>query len=160
MWIAFSRVLIGVHYFTDAVLGVGVDLVPLLEGLEVDAAHLETLLERAEEIKQPKRRESLLTFADQARLSKQLVTIDTDVPLDHDPADLKRSEADAAALTAVFAELESGQVRVTGMVGTPDGARVLRAQRAGPVADPEGLASRVAEELLAQGAGEIIAALR
>ncbi|MEJ2383812.1 MAG: hydroxymethylbilane synthase [Xanthomonadales bacterium] len=61
---------------------------------------------------------------------------------------------------AVFAELESGQVRVTGMVGTPDGARVLRAQRAGPMADPEGLASRVAEELLAQGAGEIIAALR
>jgi hydroxymethylbilane synthase len=59
----------------------------------------------------------------------------------------------------VFAELESGRIRVSGMVGTPDGARVLRAEHTGPAADPEGLANVVAEELLAQGAGEIIAAL-
>ena len=60
---------------------------------------------------------------------------------------------------AVFAELEAGQIRVSGMVGTPDGARVLRAEHAAPAADPEGLANVVAEELLAQGAGEIIASL-
>ncbi|MBY0354280.1 MAG: DNA polymerase I [Rickettsiales bacterium] len=41
---------------------------------------LDVLLERASEIPQPKRRESLLKFADQARLSKQLVTLDTQCP--------------------------------------------------------------------------------
>lgn len=43
---------------------------------------LETLLERAGEIKQNKRRENLIEFADQARISKQLVTLKNDVPLD------------------------------------------------------------------------------
>ncbi|MEM7215165.1 MAG: DNA polymerase I [Pseudomonadota bacterium] len=43
---------------------------------------LETLLQRAGEIKQNKRRENLIEFADQARLSKQLVTLKDDVPLD------------------------------------------------------------------------------
>ena len=45
---------------------------------------LETLLERAGEIKQNKRRESLIEFADQARLSKELAALCFDVPLDDD----------------------------------------------------------------------------
>lgn len=43
---------------------------------------LDTLLERASEIKQNKRRENLIEFADQALLSKRLVTLKDDVPLD------------------------------------------------------------------------------
>lgn len=43
---------------------------------------LETLLDRAGEIKQNKRRENLIEFADLARISKQLVTLKNDVPLD------------------------------------------------------------------------------
>ncbi len=43
---------------------------------------LEELLERAGEIKQNKRRENLIEFADLARVSKQLVTLKDDVPLD------------------------------------------------------------------------------
>ena len=43
---------------------------------------LETLLERAGEIKQNKRRENLIEFADLARISKTLVTLKDDVPLD------------------------------------------------------------------------------
>ncbi len=43
---------------------------------------LEELLERAGEIKQNKRRENLIEFADQARLSKRLVTLDINTPLD------------------------------------------------------------------------------
>ena len=43
---------------------------------------LEELLERAGEIKQNKRRENLIEFADLARISKQLVTLKDDVPLD------------------------------------------------------------------------------
>jgi len=42
---------------------------------------LETLLEKAHEIKQPKRRETIMNSADMARLSKQLVTLKEDVPL-------------------------------------------------------------------------------
>jgi DNA polymerase-1 len=42
---------------------------------------LENLLANAEKIKQPKRRESLIQYADQARLSKELITLKTDVPL-------------------------------------------------------------------------------
>lgn len=42
---------------------------------------LENLLEHAGEIKQPKRRESLIQFAEQARISKQLVALMDDVPL-------------------------------------------------------------------------------
>ncbi len=43
---------------------------------------LDTLLERAGEIKQNKRRENLIEFADQARLSRELVTLKDDVPLE------------------------------------------------------------------------------
>lgn len=42
---------------------------------------LEALLEKAEEIKQKKRRENLLEFADQARMSKELVALRHDVPV-------------------------------------------------------------------------------
>ncbi|MEE9313922.1 MAG: DNA polymerase I [Rhizobiaceae bacterium] len=43
---------------------------------------LEELLERAGEIKQNKRRENLIEFADLARVSKRLVTLDINTPLD------------------------------------------------------------------------------
>lgn len=42
---------------------------------------LENLLANAASIKQPKRRESLIQYAEQARMSKELVTLKTDVPL-------------------------------------------------------------------------------
>src|SRR5690606_34434053 len=41
---------------------------------------LDALLERAGEIKQPKRREKLIEFADQARISRELVRLKDDVP--------------------------------------------------------------------------------
>ncbi|MDJ0612728.1 MAG: DNA polymerase I [Rhizobiaceae bacterium] len=43
---------------------------------------LDTLLERASEIKQNKRRENLIEFAEQARISRELVTLKDNVPLD------------------------------------------------------------------------------
>lgn len=60
---------------------------------------------------------------------------------------------------AVFAELDAGQVSIRGMVGTPDGSRILKASATGPEAETDALASAVANDLLEQGAGEIIAAL-
>ncbi|MDF1701257.1 MAG: 5'-3' exonuclease H3TH domain-containing protein, partial [Planctomycetota bacterium] len=65
---------------------------------------LDGALEHAEEVKQKRVRERLLEFADQARLSKELVTIDLDVPL---PAkvDLIPGEKDIAALRELYADL-------------------------------------------------------
>lgn len=56
---------------------------------------LENLLDNAEDIKQPKRRQSLIDFADQARLSKALVglKIDVDVPDFHEFA-IKEPDAE------------------------------------------------------------------
>ncbi|PRD43387.1 DNA polymerase I [Phyllobacterium phragmitis] len=43
---------------------------------------LDTLLARASEIKQQKRRENIIAFADQTKLSRQLVTLKNDTPID------------------------------------------------------------------------------
>ena len=60
---------------------------------------------------------------------------------------------------AVFAEWVSGTLHVTGMVGMPDGSRLLRARSEGPAADVDRVADEVARDLLGQGADRIIAAL-
>ncbi|MGH7122749.1 MAG: DNA polymerase, partial [Stellaceae bacterium] len=73
----------------QALIGDSVDNVPGVPGIGVKGAaeligaygSLENLLKRAEEIKQPKRRQNLIEFAEQARISKKLVTLDADVPL-------------------------------------------------------------------------------
>ncbi len=74
----------------QALAGDSTDNVPGVPGIGPKTAalllnefgDLETLLSRAGEIKQNKRRENLIEFADQARLSKRLVELDQNVPLD------------------------------------------------------------------------------
>jgi len=74
----------------QALAGDSADNVPGVQGIGVKTAaqllaefgDLESLLQRAGEIKQPKRREKLLEQADMARISRQLVTLKDDVPLD------------------------------------------------------------------------------
>lgn len=73
--------------------------------LLADFDTVEGLLDRLDELK-GKRKETLTKFAEQARMSKRLVTIDTQVPLDIEVEDLKRSEADQLELTKLFSELE------------------------------------------------------
>ncbi|GAB4420253.1 MAG: hypothetical protein OHK0054_11170 [Sideroxydans sp.] len=58
-----------------------------------------------------------------------------------------------------FAEVQGGALRLRGFVATPDGSRLLRAERTGDPARPEALGNAVAQDLLVQGAGEILAAL-
>ena len=73
----------------QALAGDSTDNVPGVPGIGVKTAaelineygDLETLLARAGEIKQPKRRERLTEFALQARLSRDLVTLKDDVPI-------------------------------------------------------------------------------
>jgi DNA polymerase-1 len=71
----------------QALAGDSTDNVPGVPGIGVKTAaelintygDLETLLKRAGEIKQPKRRESLIENAEKARISKKLVTLDCDM---------------------------------------------------------------------------------
>jgi hydroxymethylbilane synthase len=58
---------------------------------------------------------------------------------------------------AVFAELTASTLTLQALVGEPDGSRVLRAQKQGVLADLSQLVESVAEDLLQQGAGQIIA---
>lgn len=74
----------------QALAGDAVDNVPGVPGIGIKTAaqlineygDLESLLERAGEIKQPKRREKLLENADLARISKRLVELKQDVPVE------------------------------------------------------------------------------
>jgi DNA polymerase-1 len=98
----------------QALIGDSSDNVPGVPGIGVKTAallinefgDLETLLARASEIKQEKRRENLMTFADQARLSKTLVILDTHVPLDVSLAELAVHQPDAESLTSFMRKLE------------------------------------------------------
>jgi DNA polymerase-1 len=98
----------------QALIGDSSDNVPGVPGIGVKTAallinefgDLETLLARAGEIKQEKRRESLITFADQARLSKTLVILDCHVPLDVPLAETAVRPPETEALTAFMRKLE------------------------------------------------------
>ena len=98
----------------QALIGDSSDNVPGVPGIGVKTAallinefgDLETLLDRASEIKQEKRRESLITFADQARLSKALVILDRHVPLGVKLAETAVRTPDPEALTSFMRKLE------------------------------------------------------
>lgn len=74
----------------QALCGDAADNVPGVPGIGVKTAaqlilehgDLETLLANASQIKQPKRRETLIAHAEDARISLKLVTLDRDVPID------------------------------------------------------------------------------
>jgi DNA polymerase-1 len=74
----------------QALCGDSTDNVPGVPGIGPKTAaqlleeygDLETLLARASEIRQPKRRENLIAFAEQARISRKLVELCCQVPLD------------------------------------------------------------------------------
>ena len=73
----------------QALAGDSADNVPGVPGIGIKTAaqlideygDLDTLLERASEIKQNKRRENLIEFAEQARISRELVTLRQDTPM-------------------------------------------------------------------------------
>lgn len=76
--------------------------VELLEQL----GDLEQVLARTSEVSRPSTRAALEANREQALLSRELVTLVTDVPLEVGPGDLVRREPDRPALAALFAELE------------------------------------------------------
>src|SRR5467141_603325 len=98
----------------QALAGDSTDNVPGVPGIGVKTAaqliveygDLETLLQRASEIKQPKRREALIENAEKARISRQLVLLDDKVKLDVPLDELAVHEPDARKLIAFLKAME------------------------------------------------------
>lgn len=98
----------------QALAGDSVDNVPGAPGIGIKTAaqliveygDLDSLLARAEEIKQPKRRETLLNFADQIRISRDLVRLCDTVPLEMPLEALEVKDPDPAVLAAFLSQME------------------------------------------------------
>lgn len=98
----------------QALAGDSTDNVPGVRGIGIKTAaqlineygDLDTLLERAEEIKQPKRRESLINEADMARVSRELVRLRDDVPIEVPLDDFAKRSPDAEPVFAFLQEME------------------------------------------------------
>lgn len=58
-----------------------------------------------------------------------------------------------------YGEREGGRIRLRGFVGAPDGSRLVSGELDGPADAPEALGSRLADQLKAQGAADILAEL-
>ena len=98
----------------QSLAGDSVDNVPGVPGIGIKTAallineygDLETLLERAGEIKQNKRRENLIEFAEQARISRELVTLRTDTPLPVDMSEMGLTPPEAGMLMGFLKAME------------------------------------------------------
>jgi len=97
-----------------ALVGDSSDNIPGVKGIGEKGAQkllaefgdLETMLARANEVTAKRPREALLAQADNARLSRELVTIRRDVPLDLELTDLVPREPDRDAVIRLLTELE------------------------------------------------------
>ena len=98
----------------QALAGDSVDNIPGAPGIGVKTAallineygDLDSLLERAGEIKQPKRRQTLIEHADQIRMSRKLVLLDDNTPLDFSLNDLEVRDPDPTALVDFLNQME------------------------------------------------------
>jgi DNA polymerase-1 len=98
----------------QALAGDSSDNVPGVSGIGVKTAaqligeygDLDTLLARAGEIKQPKRRENLIEHAELARISRQLVTLKDDVATDEGIDDFALADPDPVTVIAFLQEME------------------------------------------------------
>ena len=98
----------------QSLAGDSVDNVPGAPGIGVKTAallineygDLDSLLERASEIKQPKRRETLIENADQIRTSRELVTLKTDMEMDCLLDDFEVQAPDPEVVLKFLSEME------------------------------------------------------
>jgi len=114
----------------QALAGDSTDNVPGVPGIGIKTAaalideygDLDTLLARAREIKQPKRRANLLEYADLARVSRELVRLRDDAPTPLPLSDLARKEPDPEQLLTFLREQEFKSVvtRLQSKLGIED----------------------------------------
>ena len=118
----------------QSLAGDSTDNVPGVPGIGIKTAadlikeygDLDTLLARASEIKQPKRRDKLIEFADQARISRELVRLKQDVPGLIAAEALGVRDPDPAALLGFLREMEFNTLtrRIAEALGTEPPAPV------------------------------------
>jgi DNA polymerase-1 len=104
----------------QALAGDSVDNVPGAPGIGIKTAalligeygDLDNLLAHAGEIKQPKRRAALIDFADQIRISRDLVTLRRDTPVNEPLEALEVREPDPAMLLDFLAEKAEQRIGV------------------------------------------------
>jgi DNA polymerase-1 len=104
----------------QSLAGDSADNVPGVPGIGIKTAaqlineygDLDNLLERAHEIKQPKRRESLIEFAEQARVSRELVTLDQSVDVPRAIEGFELTKPNAEQLITFFEEQEFRSLKV------------------------------------------------
>lgn len=121
----------------QALAGDSSDNIPGVPGIGLKTAatliqeygDLETLLKRAGEIKQPKRRQNLIDFADEARLSRELVTLKKDVPLEN-PHVLDSFQRRPLSAEQIFPFLDENQFKTLR-------SRVLKLGLTPPMPSPE-----------------------
>jgi DNA polymerase-1 len=151
----------------QSLIGDSTDNVPGVPGIGVKTAaqligeygDLETLLARTSEIKQEKRRQSLIEHADNARLSKKLVTLDDQVKLAVPLGDLAVHEPDYKRLVAFlkamefnglmrrvaeFASVDAGAIDAEGRLAGHHATQASAAVSASPAAGEGGTARAVA----------------
>ena len=98
----------------QSLAGDSVDNIPGVPGIGIKTAaqlieeygDLESLLGRAEEIKQPKRRQNLIEFADQARISRRLVELKADVATEEPLSDFGLDKPDPESFKAFLEKYE------------------------------------------------------
>jgi DNA polymerase-1 len=115
----------------QALAGDSSDNVPGVAGIGVKTAaqlieeygDLDSLLARAEEIKQPKRRQNLIEQADMARVSRELVTLKQDVPTTSSIDDMRKKAPDPDTLLTFLRDLgfKSLATTVESRLGMPKG---------------------------------------
>ena len=128
----------------QALAGDSVDNVPGAPGIGIKTAaqligeygDLDTLLARASEIKQPKRRETLVNFADQIRVSRDLVTLKCDTPVEETLDALEVREPDPEALLGFLNAMEFRTL--TARVASKLGVSAPAPEAATPTAGPAG----------------------
>lgn len=113
---ATERLGVAPEFVTDymALVGDSSDNIPGVRGIGDKTAaelvkqygHLESILAHATEITKKRPREALLEHAENARLSKELVTIRDDLPVPFDLESLQTKRPDYQQLRSLFLELE------------------------------------------------------
>ncbi|WP_237068454.1 hydroxymethylbilane synthase [Microbulbifer guangxiensis] len=92
-------------------------------------------------------------------LLRPLHHADTSARLVAERALVRRLNGSCQVPIGGFAVLEGDELWLRGLVGSPDGDQMVRAERRGPVTDGEAMGIAVAEELLANGADKILQAV-
>jgi DNA polymerase-1 len=147
----------------QALIGDSSDNVPGVPGIGPKTAaeligtygDLETLLARAGEIKQDKRRQSLIDNAESARISKKLVTLDQNVPLQVPIAALAVHEPDYPNLIPFLKKM--GFNTLAQRVLDAAGGKVAEAVTAGEPASPALKKKAAGKDLPPNGTGDLFA---